>query len=174
MKYKEIHDEYFSLLSQWSECMEISSSSKEGYISTKTISGKKYAYLQKLIDGKINSEYIQTEMLPQVQAELRRRDEAKKEIKHINEQLSRLETAAKVLDKSLHYKLTVLRRCALMDSMPVDTRKKSLAFGNAMAAIEGLPTSNETDESMSLWATGQHSFKDGYMKVLAKYNLIEV
>ena len=174
MKYKEIYDEYLSLLSLWSVCMETSSSLKDGYISTKTISGKKYSYLQKMVDGKINSEYIKVEMLPQVKSELQRRDEIKKEINHINDQLNRLETAAKVLDKSLHHKLIIRRRCSLMDSMPVEIRKKSLSFGNAIAAIEGLPTSDETEQSMYLWATGQHSFMDGYMNVLAKYNLVEV
>ena len=60
-----------------------------------------------------------------------------------------------------------------MDSMPVDMRKKSLAFGNAMTAIEGLPTSDDTVKSLSLWAAGQNNYKDGYLNTMVKYRLIE-
>jgi len=61
-----------------------------------------------------------------------------------------------------------------MDSMPVEMRKKSLEFGNAMTALEGIPASDYTNESLSLWAMGKYSFKDSYIRTLEKYNLIEV
>jgi len=171
MKYKEIYDEYTTLLSQWDAYLKISAPLKEGYISTKTISGKKYSYLQKMVDGKLNSEYIKADMLQQVQAQLQQRKEAKEEISHINNQLSRLETAAKILDKSLFHKLIILKRCFLMDSVSVDIRKKSLDFGNAMAAIEGIPASDDTEQTLALWVDKLCSFKDGYMRVLARHNL---
>jgi hypothetical protein len=172
MKYKELYDEYNSLLSQQNEYLRTSSTIKEGYISTKTISGKQYFYLQKKIEGKINSEYIKEDMLPQVKSELQQRGEIEKAIDRTNEQLDRLETAVKVLDKSLYHKLIILRRCALMDSMPVDMRKKSLEFGNAMNALEGIPASEDTEKTLSLWAAGQHSFRDSYLQTLTKYRLI--
>ena len=61
-----------------------------------------------------------------------------------------------------------------MDSMPVEMRQKSLEFGNAMTALEGLPASEDTEKNLSLWAKDQHSFKDIYLQALIKYNLIEV
>ena len=61
-----------------------------------------------------------------------------------------------------------------MDSMPVDARRKSLEFGNAMTALEGIPASEDTETALSLWAMGQYSFTDGYLQTLAKYRLIEV
>jgi hypothetical protein len=173
MKYKELYDEYNSFLSQQREHIEISRTLRDGYISTKTISGKQYAYLQKRVDGKLNSEYIKEDMLPEVQSELQKRGEIEKAISQASEHLTRLEAAAKVLDKSLYHKLIILRRCSLMDSMPVDIRKKSLEFGNAMTALEGIPASEDTEKTLSLWAIGQHSFKDSYLQTLRKYNLIE-
>ena len=174
MKYKEIYDEYHSLLSQQNAYIEELSLLTEGYISTKTISGRQYFYLQKIINGKINSEYIKNDILPQVKSELIRRKEIEKAISHANGELSRIETAVKILDKSLYHKLIILKRCSVMDSMAVDMREKSLDFGNAMSALEGIPASKETEETLSSWAIGQSNFKDGFMRVLTKYNLVEV
>jgi len=53
-------------------------------------------------------------------------------------------------------------------------RKKSLEFGNAMTALEGIPAGKDTEKNLSLWASGKYSFKDGYLKTLTKYHLIEV
>jgi len=174
MKYRELYDEYNSLLSKKSDYSKTLSTLKEGYISTKTISGKKYSYLQKKINGKINSEYIKEDMLPRVKSELQKRDEIEQAINQITEQLDKLETAMKVLDKSLYHKFIILRRCSLMDSMPAEARKKSLEFGNAMTALEGIPASEDTEKSLLLWAIGQYSFRDSYLQTLTKYHLIEV
>ena len=171
MKYQEIYNEYNSLLSQRDMYIEALSPLTEGYISTKTISGRRYFYLQKVINGKINSKYIKADMLPQVKSELLKRKETEKAISHVNGEIRRIETAVKILDKPLYQKLIILRRCSLMDSMPIDMRKKSLGFGNAMSAIEGIPVSAETESTLSSWAMGQSSFTDGFMRVLAKYNL---
>ena len=174
MKYKEIFDEYNALLSQQSAYIAALSLLIEGYISTKTISGRQYFYLQKIINGKINSEYIKADTLPQVKSELLRRKEIEKALDHVNDEINRIETAVKVLDKSLYHKLIILRRCSLMDSMPVDMREKSVGFGSAIAAIEGIPVSTETKSALSSWAMGQSNFTDGFMRVLAKYNLAGV
>ena len=174
VKYKEIYDEYSSLLQTRGECLNTLSTLKDGYISNKTISGNKYFYLQKKVDGKLGSEYIKEDMLPQVRYELEKRVELEQAITQAEKRLDLLETAAKLLDKTLCRKLIIMRRCADMDSMPVDARRKSLEFGNAMTALEGIPASEDTETALSLWAVGQYSFREGYMKALAKYRLIEV
>ena len=174
MKYKEIYEEYECLLLKKNDCAKMIFSLKDGYISTKTISGRKYSYLQKKVDNKVNSEYIKAEILPQVKAELKKRGEIEQELGLIDERLNKLEAAAKILDNSLYHKLIILRRCSLMDSMPLETRKRALEFGNAMTALEGIPASDETEKNLSLWAAGQYSFKDAYLQTLEKYNLIEV
>ena len=102
----------------------------------------------------------------------KRSDCAEKEIKIIDGKLDNLETAAKALDKNLNRRLLILKRCFLMDSMPAEMRKKSLEFGSAMTALEGLPASADTEENLARWADGEYSFKDGYMQTLGKYNLI--
>ena len=174
MKYKELYDEYNTLLNVRSDYLQTTAGLRDGYISNKTISGKQYSYLQKKIDGKLNSEYIKEDLLPQVKKELQKRAHIEKEIIGADEQLDRLEAAVGMLDKALYHKLVILRRCAAMDAMPVDMRKKSLEFGNAMTALEGLPASEDTENALSRWAIGQYSFRDGYLQALTKYHLIEV
>ena len=110
-------------------------------------------------------------MLSQVKSELQKREELEAFIRQADEQMEKIESAASILDKSLYRKLIIQKRCAAMDSMPVDMRKKSLEFGNAMTALEGIPASEDTENYLSLWVAGQCSFKDGYLQTLAKYNL---
>ena len=174
MKYKELYAEYDDLLLKRDNYAKMMFPLKDGCISTKTIYGKKYSYLQKKANGKVNSEYIKDEILPQIKAELRQRGELEQELATIDEQLNKLEAAVKILDNSLYHKLIILRRCALMDSMPLEMRKKSLEFGNAMTALEGLPVSDTTEQNLFSWASGQYSFKDSYLQTLVKYNLIKV
>ena len=70
-------------------------------------------------------------------------------------------------------KSTILERCTLMDSMSIGQRRKSLSFGNAMTALEGIPVSKDTENALLSWADGTKTFKDGYLKMLVKYNLID-
>ena len=174
MKYKELYNEYNSLLLAKSDYLKIVSELKEGYISTKTISGKQYYYLQKKVDGKLSSEYIKENMLPQVKSELQKRNEIETIIDQTNTQLDKLETAVNILDKVLYHQFIILRRCAAMDSMPTAMRKKAIEFGNAMTALEGIPVSEDTEKTLSLWVVGKCSFSEGYLQTLVKYNLIEV
>jgi len=173
MKYQAIYDEYSVLLSEQNENFKALSALNNGYISKKQISGKQYFYLQKKVAGKVSSEYIREDLLPQVESELQKRATLEETIAQVDEKLSNLEAAAKVLDKALYRQLTVLRRCSLMDSLPVEERKKSLAFGNAMTALEGIPASENTEKSLSLWALGQRNFRDGYLQALRSHNLVE-
>ena len=69
-------------------------------------------------------------------------------------------------------KSTILERCAVMDSMPIEQRRKALSFGNAMTALEGIPASEDVENALLAWADGTKTFKDGYLQILAKYNLI--
>jgi hypothetical protein len=147
---------------------------KEGYISTKTISGKKYSYLQYRIDGKLLSEYIREDDVPNIRAELDERIHTLKKVRETDSRLDKIETAAGILDDGLRRKLIAIRRCAAMEAMPLDERIKSLAFGSAMTALEGIPAGIETEKNLSLWVTGDFSFQESYLNTLRTYHLAEV
>ena len=172
MKYKEILDEYSIILSEQSENIKLSHSLSSGYISTKNISGNQYSYLQKRVDGKLTSKYIKKELLSKVKDELKKRDEVEKSIKQANKSLSRLEAAAKLLDNSLFHRMLIIKQCSLMDTLSAEERKKAVEFGNAIAAIEGIVVSDDTENALNSWVSGEHSFEYGYLQVLEKYNLI--
>ena len=174
MVYQELSNEYTSLLREKTDCQNALIALKDGYISTKTISGKKYAYLQYRIDGKLSSEYIREDHLAIVRAELDERARTLDKIRNIDAQLEKIEAAAGILDKSLHRKLITLRRCAAMESMSFEEREKSLTFGSAMTALEGIPVSKETEKNLSRWANGEFSFQESYLNTLRAYNLAEV
>ena len=59
-----------------------------------------------------------------------------------------------------------------MDSLPIEKRKKALAFSKAMNALAGYRMVNETAEALEMWSNGQGSFEQGYTEVLRKYNLL--
>ena len=174
MKYHELYNEYTSLLNDKAKCHRQLAVMKDGYISNKTISGKKYAYLQYRVNGKLLSKYIKDEQLPGVREELDTRENLFKSIRDIDERLKRIEKAADILDNGLSRKLNTLRRCAAMDTMSFEEREKSLAFGSAMTAIEGIPVSEEIEQNLYSWANGKISFLDSYQKTLQVYHLEEM
>ena len=173
MEYQDLQNEYTSMLRDKTECQKNLTLLKDGYISTKTISGKKYAYLQYRVNGKLFSEYIKDDYLPEVRAELDKRGALLSRIHEIDGRLERLEAAADILDHSLRRKLIMLRRCAAMETMTFDERKKSLAFGSAMTALEGIPTSKETEDNLSRWVSGDLSFQECFLRILRTYRLAE-
>jgi hypothetical protein len=174
MLYQEIQNEYTNLLRERAVNQSTLASLKDGYISTKTISNKKYAYLQYRVDGKLISEYIGEDNLPLIQSELDERASLTKNISEIETRLAKIEAAASFLDSNLRRTLITLRRCAAMESMPVAERNKSLAFGSAMTALEGIPVSAETEQNLSSWANGNLSFQESFLNTLRTYNLAEV
>ena len=172
--YQELHDEYVSLLRDKSACQNALHTLKDGYISTKTISGKKYMYLQYRVDGKLASEYVREEHLPKIRAELDERTRILEKIREIDAQLKKIEAAANILDNNLQRRLIILRRCTAMEAMPLEEREQSLAFGSAMTALEGIPASEETEKNLSRWASGECSFQESYLNTLRAYHLTEV
>jgi len=174
MAYRELHNEYVSLLRDKTNCQNALAALKDGYISTKTISGKKYTYLQYRVDGKLSSEYVREEHLPEIRAELDERTRILEKIRGIDARLEKIEAAADILDNSLRRELITLRRCAAMEAMPYDERGKSLAFGSAMTALEGIPASAETEKNLTRWANGEVSFQESYLNTLRAYHLAEV
>ena len=173
MEYHELYKEYTSLLNDKTDCIKQLAVLKNGYISTKTISGKKYAYLQYRVDGKLMSEYVKDEYLQEVRAELKNRANLIERISETDDRLGKIEAAAGILDSEFRRKLVTLHRCAKMEALPFDERKKSLAFGRAMTALEGSPVSKETERNLSLWASGNYSFQESYLNTLRTYNLAE-
>ena len=174
MVYQELFNEYTSLLGVKTDCQNALTALKDGYISTKTISGKKYAYLQYRVDGKLSSEYIREENLPNIRAELDERTRTLEKVRETISRLDKIQAAAGILDDGLQRKLIALRRCAAMEAMPLDVRAKSLAFGNAMTALEGIPASEDTEKNLSRWANGDLSFQESYLNTLRTYHLTEV
>jgi hypothetical protein len=88
---------------------------------------------------------------------------------------SRIPAAVSILrNRSSAVLLINLRRCAALEIMPFEEREKSLAFGSAMTALEGIPVSEATEKNLSRWASGDFSFQESYLNTLKAYRLSEV
>jgi len=173
MKYTELYDEYVSLTREVATHKRSLGSLKRGYISHKTISRRSYAYLQRRENGILVSEYIRKYDLPNIKAELNERTRLLKRTKEISNSLEKIETAVKTLDAGLHRKIVTFRRCAAMDLLSLEKRRKSSDFSHAMTALEGIPVSIDTEVSLYLWEKGNKSFYDCFMSTLRAYNLAE-
>jgi hypothetical protein len=173
MKYQEIHDEYAALLRRQCDCEKTLAGLRLGYVSAKMISGKRYHYLQHWANGRLVSEYIPAHALNAVRSELEERKKREREMEAANERLDRLESAAGLLDGTLRDKLVILRRCAAVDALPMEKRPLSVAFGNAITALEGIPASRSVERNLELWKIGEVSFRDSYLDTLHKYRLME-
>jgi len=173
MAYIEVYDEYNTLINEKVKLQKRLSKLKKGYISTKTISNKKYPYLQDRIDGKLVSEYIREYQLHQVKDELDERTCAVVRINEIDNRLDKIEAAARFLDTGLHKKLIILRRCATMESLPLEKRAGALSFSHAITALEGIEVSPNIETELSDWSRGEFDFQESFLNTLQNYRLVE-
>jgi hypothetical protein len=125
------------------------------------------------VNGKLISKYIRDDNLPKIRDELDKRAKLKSKTNEIDDKLDKIEAAASILDSSLRRYLATLRRCAAMEAMTLVERSKSLAFGGAMAALEGIRASEETEANLACWAIGDFSFQDSYLNTLRAYHLMD-
>ena len=174
MKYRELYEEYNSLLAQETVLRQEMHKIPKGYLVTKKIAGKEYLYLQYTIQGKKKSEYVREEDWSCVKAAIARREPAKEEMGVLRREQVRLESAARILDGNLYRTFVFLKQCAEMDSLPMERRSDALSFARAMTALEGLSAKEETEQNLLLWAKGEKKFADFYMKSLQSYRVVEV
>ena len=173
MKYHELLVEYKELLAEDVRLRQEMHLIPKGYLVTKKIAGKEYLYLQYSVQGKKKSEYVREEDALQIRSAIARREPAKAEMDMLRREQNRLESAAKILDTNLYRAFIFLKQCAEMDAMPLEKRSGALSFARAMTALEGLSTTDETEQNLLLWANGQKLFSDFYMKSLQSYRVVE-
>lgn len=173
MRYFELLTEYKNLLHADVQLRTQLQAIPKGYITTKKIAGKDYYYLQYSSQGKKKSEYLREEEVASIRHAIAQREPLKAKIEGIRKDQMRLENAARILDMSLYRTFLFLKQCAEMDVLPIAKRHEALLFSSAMTALEGLYAKPETEKSLQLWASGQGSYTDIYMKALVQYRVVE-
>lgn len=174
MKYQELYDEYNTYLDQYSKGKFELSTLPKGKIMKKRISGKEYNYLQFTSYGTRKTKYIKENEIIHINNKLSRRKILLDEINSILKELTRLEQAVKILDHKMSRIFMYLRQCADMDSLPLSKRVEAIAFSNAITALEGLGTSEETENGLKAWAEGKVTFSEFYLPILKMYRILEV
>ena len=141
----------------------------KGYISEKTIGGKRYSYLQVRSGDTVVSKYMRAEEVEKISEELSLRKESESKLAEISERLSRIEVAAELLDKALLRKLSLLKLSWGMDSLSAAEKEKCISFSDAMTAIEGVPVSDTVKKELEDWKNGSTTFLAVFEQTLRKY-----
>lgn len=173
MRYVELLNEYKNLLHTDVQLRTQLQAIPKGYVTTKKIAGKDYHYLQYSAQGKKKSEYLREEDVGSVRYAIAQREPLKAQMEEVRKDQLRLESAARILDMRLYRTFLFLKQCAEMDALPIAKRQEALLFSDAMTALEGLCAKPETNKSLQLWARGEGSYTDIYMKALIQYRVVE-
>jgi hypothetical protein len=142
-----------------------------GYISKKTIRGKKYLYLQSRNSGKLTSRYLKSDEIETIAKQLALRKKYKAELPGLIIRLKELEQAAQLLDKGISRELMLLKISSGMDNLDTAQKERSSSFAIAMNAIEGVPVSEQTAQDIIDWQHGSKSFLAVFKAALRRYGL---
>ena len=164
--------EYKELLAQKLEIEQKLSVLPKGYISKKTIGGKQYLYLQTRNGDTVESKYIKSEEVEELTNQLSLRKEYEAELPEVLLRLSKIETAAELLDKALLRKLKILKLASGMDSISADEKEKRISFSDAMTAIEGVPVSDRVKNDLANWKNGNITFLSVFEQTLRRYGFL--
>ncbi len=164
-----LENEYSQLLERRQEIEVGLGTLAKGYISEKTINGKRYSYLQNKIDGKLTSSYLKADEVDQVHSQLAQRKRYEAELPEIDLRIGELEQAAKLIGKGVDRILLLLKISAGMDNLAQEQKTQSISFANSMNAVEGVPVSEQTAAEIALWQNGQKSFQAVFSATLKRY-----
>ncbi|MBQ7344370.1 MAG: hypothetical protein IJW53_06400 [Clostridia bacterium] len=141
----------------------------DGYISEKTINGTKQYYLQRRIGKKVIGKHISSSELTNVRIGLSKRESLEKELTVIEERLTNIEAASKLVSHNLYKRILLLKACMPMEDLSTDEKVRASSFAEAMNAIEGIPATSEMKSNISAWHSGEISFLSLYEATLKKY-----
>ena len=164
--------EYKELLAEKLEIEQNLAVLPRGYISKKTIGGKQYLYLQTRNGDTVESKYIKSEEVEELTNQLSLRKEYEAELPEVLLRLSKIETAAELLDKALLRKLKILKLASGMDSISADEKEKRISFSDAMTAIEGVPVSDRVKNDLANWKNGNITFLSVFEQTLRRYGFL--
>ena len=164
--------EYKELLAEKLEIEQNLAVLPRGYISKKTIGGKQYLYLQTRNGDTVESKYIKAEEVEELTGQLSLRKEYEAELPEVLLRLSKIETAAELLDKALLRKLKILKLASGMDSISAEEKEKRISFSDAMTSIEGVPVSDRVKNDLANWKNGNITFLSVFEQTLRRYGFV--
>ena len=164
--------EYKELLAEKLEIEQNLAVLPRGYIYKKTIGGKQYLYLQTRNGDTVESKYIKAEEVEEITNQLSLRKEYESELPEVILRLSKIETAAELLDKALLRKLKVLKLSSGMDSISAEEKEKRISFSDAMTSIEGVPVSDRVKNDLANWKNGNITFLSVFEQTLRRYGFL--
>ena len=120
----------------------------------------------------IESKYIKAEEADEIANQISLRKEYEAELPEVLLRLSKIETAAELLDKALLRKLKILKLASGMDSISADEKEKRISFSDAMTSIEGVPVSDRVKNDLANWKKGNITFLSVFEQTLRRYGFV--
>ena len=170
MHYRELLIEYRELIEQEIQLKREIAKLPQGNISLKNIHGKTYCYLQQRSGKKIISQYIEDNETERVKKQILYRKECEKKLLETGSMIKKVEQAIYTLEPSLYRNLDRIRANAITEAMLPSEMKKAVLFSDAMTSLEGIPASEEVNQSLINWSCGKVSFSEAYENTLAIYS----
>ncbi len=161
--------EYNTLMKKKTELSRSIDQLPIGYISEKTIKGKKQFYLQRRVNGKLVSTYIKASEVESVRTEIEERKKKTAELQTVDARLEQLEAAAKIIGNDLYCQLILCKMSAGMDVLDDYQKDECISFGTAMNAIEGVFVSHEAEARIRAWKKGEKTFLTVFEETLRQY-----
>lgn len=168
---KDIISGYIELLGQTILIQREVEKLPKGYISEKTIGGKKYCYLQARNGSTVESKYIKN--AEEVKNGIALRKKYESELQTISERIAKLESAAKMLDENVSRRLRVLKLSTGMDSISLAEKERRISFSDAMTSIEGVPVSDRVKNDLDNWKNGNTTFLSIFEQTLRRYGFVK-
>ena len=140
-----------------------------GYISKKTIKNNTQYYLQRRVGSRVVGTYLRNDDVQRIADGIARRKECAEELDGIHTRMAQLEQAAALIDVNLYRQLILYKLSYGMDALTRRQKSVCASFGSAMNAIEGVPTSTETDSEIEKWKNGDKSFMAVFEDTLRRY-----
>ncbi|WP_156299167.1 hypothetical protein [Streptobacillus canis] len=165
----KILEEYEKVLAQKNEIEKVLPTLLNGYISIKTIKGKKYSYLQNRVNNKIKSKYLRENEIDGVREELELYRMYKENIPKIEGRLKELEQAAKIVDKNIYRELRLIKMANTLDLIDEKQKKESVNFADAISSIEGVDVTEKTQKKIESWLKGEKSYLTIFEETLKMY-----
>lgn len=166
--YDVIVKEYEEILFEIRRLDTYLNEAPQGYISKKKINNKTYFYLQRRVDGKVQSKYIKEEDLEITKSLVERCQLYKDKLEETKVRKGELESASKLLSKDLYKKLIFKKMSDGMDRLSLEEKEESIGFANAINAIEGVPISKHLENDLDKWKSGEVSYSDLLPLILSR------
>lgn len=166
--YDFIINEYEGVLVEIRKFNSYIQGAPQGYISKKNINEKCYYYLQKRVNGRVESKYLKVHEVEATRLIIERCGQYKDRLKAAKVRQSELEQASKLLSRDLYKQLIIKKMCDAVSQLSIEEKENSICFANALNAVEGVGISHILEQDIENWKQGKLMYSELLPNVMSR------